>query len=179
MRSLSIILCAAMTAGFGWLAMELHAGYYPAPYLTVPVKQSYQATPLAHSLDERPIAVLVHKENPTADITLGELARIYRGEIIEWPDGMPITAINRPIQSEVRERFYRIVLRAEATRKFFQEGTPFPFETVRVDAETAIAKFVSRDKSAIAYCYSPCAGAGIKVLRIEGTAPGDDNYALK
>ena len=125
-----------------------------------------------------PIVVLVHPSNRTSDLTLGQLARIYRGEVTEWPDGRPITVINRPIQSEVRVRFYQIVLGAKATQPFYQPDSPFPFETRRVESESVVAKFIARDPSAIAYCFQSCANGPVKVLRIEGQRPGEDDYAL-
>jgi ABC-type phosphate transport system substrate-binding protein len=127
---------------------------------------------------EEPIVVLVHPSNRTSDLTLGQLARIYRGEVTEWPDGRPITVINRPIQSEVRARFYQIVLGVKPTHPFYQPDSPFPFETRRVEPEPVVAKFIARDPSAIAYCYRSCADGPVKILRIEGQRPGEDDYAL-
>jgi phosphate transport system substrate-binding protein len=127
---------------------------------------------------EEPIVVLVHPSNRTNDLTLGQLARIYRGEVVEWPDGRPITVINRPIQSEVRIRFYHIVLEAKSTQSFYQPDSPFPFETRRVESESVIAKFIARDPGAIAYCYRSCAEGPVKILSIDGQRPGEEDYAL-
>ncbi len=140
-----------------------------------------RAKPIKHygkEQGEEPIVVLVHPSNRTSDLTLGQLARIYRGEVTEWPDGRPITVINRPIQSEVRARFYQIVLGAKPTQPFYQPDSPFPFETRRVESESVVAKFIARDPSAIAYCVQSCANGPVKVLRIEGQRPGEDDYAL-
>lgn len=127
---------------------------------------------------EEPIVVLVHPSNQTSDLTLGQLARIYRGEVVEWPDGRPITVINRPIESDVRARFYQIVLGVKPTQPFYQPDSPFPFETRRVESESVVAKFIARDPSAIAYCLQSCAAGPVKALRIEGQRPGEDAYAL-
>lgn len=124
------------------------------------------------------IVVLVHPGNRTSELTLEQLARIYRGEVTEWPDGRPITVLNRPIQSEIRSRFYQIVLGVKPTQPFYQPDSPFPFETRRVESESVVAKFIARDPSAIAYCYRSCAEGPVKILRINGQRPGEDDYAL-
>jgi PBP superfamily domain len=125
-----------------------------------------------------PIVVLVHPRNPVKDVTLGQLARIYRGEVTEWPDGSPITVINRPLNSEVRIRFYRQVLGSRQTQQFYQPDSPFPFETRRVDEESVVATFVARDRSAIAYCYRSGAHGHVKILTIGGRSPEEQDYAL-
>jgi PBP superfamily domain len=125
-----------------------------------------------------PIVVLVHPRNPVKDLTQGQLARIYRGEVTEWPDGTPITVINRPIDSEVRIRFYRQVLGSRQTQPFYQPDSPFPFETRRVDQESVVATFVARDRSAIAYCYRSGAHDHVKILTIGGRSPEEQDYVL-
>jgi PBP superfamily domain len=128
---------------------------------------------------EKPIVVVVNIANSVDDLTVRQLARIYSGEVTEWPNGESITAINRPIESEIRVRFYRQVLKAKPTQKFFQTGTPIPFETQRVDSEAAITRFVGRDRGAIAYCYAPCTAPSVKVISIGGRLPDQDGYALQ
>jgi ABC-type phosphate transport system substrate-binding protein len=113
------------------------------------------------------IVVLVNKGNPVKSLSLRELARIYRGEMTEWPNGEGITAINRPIDSEIRRKFYDVVLDAGPAQKFFKTGSPIPFETIRVDSEGSVAKFVVRDRGAIGYCFAPCADSSVKAIPLE------------
>jgi len=70
------------------------------------------------------------------------------------------------------------VLGVKPTQPFYQPDSPFPFETRRVESESVVAKFVARDLSAIAYCYQSHVGGLVKVLRINGQRPGEDDYAL-
>lgn len=177
MTRVSYIICGAIVAGCSGLAVDLAASTYHWGTSFVYVKNSQRAVPLM-SEQEGAIVVVVNKDNPIEALTLSQLARIYSGEVTEWPDGKPITAINRPIDSEVRRRFYHIVLHAKPTQKFFQTGSPIPFETIRVDSEASIARFVSQDTGAIGYCYARCANASVRVLRIGGRSPEDDDYAL-
>lgn len=174
----SSILCAALVAGLSWLAADLAASTYHWNTSVVLVKKQAAAASLAFSA-EGTIVLLVNRRSQVDELTVRQLARIYSGEVTEWPNGDAITAINRPIESDIRRGFYRLVLNANPTQKFFQTGSPIPFETMRVDSDGAIARFVSRDKGAIGYCYAPCGNASVKVLRIEGRSPEDQDYALK
>ena len=178
MSRTTIILCLVVASGL----VELVAGFAAPTYQWEPqmafVRQDRPPVPLAFS-EEAPVVVLVNQANPVDDLSLRQLARIYAGEVTEWPNGESIVPINRPIHSEIRRRFYQIVLHAPPTTRFFQTGSPIPFETVRVDSETAIPRFVARDRGAIAYCFQPCGVDAVKVLKIDGRMPQENGYALK
>jgi ABC-type phosphate transport system substrate-binding protein len=178
MRLAAYILCLLLIAGLSCVAADLSASTYHWNMSSAPVKKGAEVFPLDFPLEE-PIVVVVNKSNPVDSLTLRQLARIYSGEVTEWPNGEPITVLNRPIFSDVRQRFYRFVLNAPPTQKFFQTGSPIPFETLRVDTEGSIARFAARDKSVIGYCYVSCANTSVKVLQIEGRSPGNEGYALK
>jgi phosphate transport system substrate-binding protein len=128
---------------------------------------------------DEPVVVIVNRSNPVISLTLSELARIYKGEVTEWPNGDSITVINRPIESDLRRMFYHLVLHVRPTQKYFQTGSPIPFETVRVDSEQSIARFVSRLPSAIAYCYRSAVDDSVKIVKISGLSPEAQEYQLK
>jgi PBP superfamily domain len=132
----------------------------------VPTEQRASQAPRV-STAKRSILILLNKGNSLQKLSLRQLARIYRGEVTEWPNGEAITAINRPIDSEIRRKFYDVVLDADPTQKFFQTGSPIPFETIRVDSEGSVAKFVGRERGAIGYCYAPCADSYVKAIPLE------------
>jgi ABC-type phosphate transport system substrate-binding protein len=178
MRLVAYILCLILFAGLSCVATDLAASTFHWNISSEPVKMGAAVFPLSFALEE-PIVVVVNKSNPVDSMTIQQLARIYSGEVTEWPSGEGITALNRPIWSEIRLRFYQLVLKAKPTQKFFQTGSPIPFETLRVDSEGSIARFATRDKSVIGYCYVACANESVKVLRIEGKLPGEDGYALQ
>jgi phosphate transport system substrate-binding protein len=125
-----------------------------------------------------PIVLIVNKNNPVESLTIRDLARFYSGEVTEWPSGESIVAINRPIESDIRRRFYRIVLNAPPTQKFFQPGSPIPFETIRVDSDLAIVRFVARLANSIAYCSLSVVDSSVKVIKIDGKPPQAEDYRL-
>jgi ABC-type phosphate transport system substrate-binding protein len=173
-------LSAGMKISLGCLVAGLAAGsgaylYYSQGQSITPKvlvqeempteQQASQAPPVSKA--KRSILILLNKENSLQKLTLRQLARIYRGEMTEWPNGEAITAINRPIDSEIRRKFYDVVLDAGPAQKFFQTGSAIPFETIRVDSEGSVAKFVGREMGAIGYCFAPCADSSVKAIPLE------------
>ncbi|MDZ4855463.1 MAG: substrate-binding domain-containing protein [Nitrospirota bacterium] len=159
-------LVVGLAAGSG-AYLYYHQGQPVAPKVLVQEKipAEKQASPAPRvSAAKRSILILVNRDNPLQKLTLRQLARIYRGEVTEWPNGEAIMAINRPIASEVRRQFYDMVLNANPVQKFFQTGSPIPFETRRVDSEESVARFVAKDRGAIGYCFAPCADSSVKAI---------------
>ena len=179
MTRATLIFCVVVASGLAGLAAGFAAPTYRWEPQMVSVRQDRQPVPLVVSGEAAVVVVVVNKANPVDALSLRQLARIYAGEVTEWPSGESIVAINRPIHSEIRSRFYEIVLTAPPTKKFFQIGSPIPFETVRVDSERAVPRFVAGETGAIAYCYQPCGGDSVKVLKIDGRLPQEDGYAFK
>jgi ABC-type phosphate transport system substrate-binding protein len=128
---------------------------------------------------DEPIVVVVNKKNPINSLNLRDLARLYNGEVTEWPSGESAVIINRSFESEIRAQYYRLVLNAKPTQKYFQTGSPIPFETMRVESDGAVARFVARIPWAVAYCYLSSADASVKILKIEGRSPTDPEYPLR
>lgn len=121
MTGTAYILCAAIVAGLSWLATDLVASTYHWNISSVPMEKGALATSLGVSLNE-PIVIVVHPSNPVDNLSIRQLARIYSGEVTEWTSGELITAINRPIESDVRRRFYHFVLNTTPTQKFSRLG---------------------------------------------------------
>jgi ABC-type phosphate transport system substrate-binding protein len=162
-------LVASLAAGSG-AYLYYYQGQPIAPKVLVqeelPKEQQVSKAPSV-STAKRSVLILLNKGNSLQKLSLRQLARIYRGEMTEWPNGEAIMAINRPIDSEVRREFYDVVLNADPAQKFFQTGSPIPFETIRVDSEGSVAKFVGRDRGAIGYCYAPCADSSVKAIPLD------------
>jgi len=126
-----------------------------------------------------PTAIVVNKSNPIEELTWGKLSRIYKGRMEKWPNGKVIVPINQGIRSPNRKTFYNLVLGARPTKKFLKPGTPIPFKITRMRSERSILKFVSRVPNAIGYLPLSKVDGTVKVLRMEGIAPGEEEYKLK
>jgi ABC-type phosphate transport system substrate-binding protein len=125
------------------------------------------------------IAVIVNKENPMGTVHIGDLARMYRGERGEWPDDQKIVATNHDVESDLRRRFYKSVLGVPPTEKFRVPGLPIPFHTMTFKSPRVILKFVATTPQAIGYVPVESVDASVKVLRIDGLLPDDENYSIK
>lgn len=134
--------------------------------------------PMEKQAQRPPLVIVINKANPVKDLSLKQLSRIYSGEVTSWPNGVHITAINRPIDSDARDRFFQSVFKKKQA-PFFQPGSPVPFETMRADSDEAAVLFVSRQKGAITYCYISCADGSVKVITVGGHSPDEKSYALR
>jgi phosphate transport system substrate-binding protein len=60
------------------------------------------------------VAVIVHKDNAVAGLTIAELKDIFTGKTANWADGKPLVAFNRNADSGTREVFQEHVLGKDA-----------------------------------------------------------------
>ena len=120
------------------------------------------------------VAVIVHKENPLADITVAELKDLYTGQVTSWKDGRPVVLFNRNTDSGTRQVFQELVLGSE--------GKFTPRAAIKHDA--LLVRSVSRIPSSLAYTSVAEADESVvKVLSINGIKPSatslrDKSYPL-
>lgn len=129
--------------------------------------------------DPLPIAVIVHKDNALDNISKNDLARIYRGVVENWSGGKKILVVNRPFDSKIRARFYKIVLDSKPTRKFIRPGSPIPIKMRVTKSPLATTKYISRVPPAIGFVYTNQLTDEVKVLKIDGVLPGENGYGLQ
>lgn len=123
------------------------------------------------------IAIVVNKENPVADLTVDELAKMFTGEITNWSevggeDG-EIVLIGREAGSGTRDGFESIVGVDDAC-KYAQELT----------ATGAVISAVAANKLAIGYASLSAVGDTVKMVTVEGVACSeetvkDGSYAIQ
>jgi phosphate transport system substrate-binding protein len=113
------------------------------------------------------ICLVVPVANPVQNVTLGELQRIWRGEMLDWAalggrDGR-ILPVLPPLSSDLARAFARRVMAGEAMR------SPALVEA----SDSAVAARVAATRGAIGVVpLALAAGAGLKTLRVavlEGT----------
>lgn len=134
---------------------------------------------ISFDIRAEPITVIVNKSNEIDNIDSSDLSRIYKGQNERWPDGSKIVIINRPIDTEIRRIFYKTVLNAKPTKKFFRFGSPIPFSTTRMKSDLATRIYVSRVPNAIGYIHYSEVDNTIKVLKINDALPTDKDYKIK
>ena len=120
------------------------------------------------------VAVIVHRENPQADITVAELKALYTGKATQWKDGHPIVLYNRNTDSGTRQVFQELVLGPNGV---FTNSAKIKHDAILVDT-------VSKVRSSLAYTsVAEADEAVVKVLSINGIRPSaktlrDKTYPL-
>lgn len=131
------------------------------------------------------IAVIVHPGVPIDNLPMAELRRYLTGDREFWGTNGPRVSIliRAPIARErdvvVREicQMTEAQFRQHWIGKVFRNESPSGPRIV-YSAESAIDQ-VSRTPGAIAFVTTPVASKAVKVLRVDGRAPGQTGYPLR
>lgn len=112
------------------------------------------------------IAIIVNPDNPLADISLADIAKIYKGEITNWKeiggsDG-EIVVIGREAGSGTRDGFESITDTEDAC-KYRQELT----------STGDVITTVSNNPNAIGYASLAAVNDSIKVLSVDSIIPSE------
>ena len=134
---------------------------------------------------QRALAVIVHRSNPTENLSLAELREYFLAERTNWPTKQKVRAVmiapGRPEREALlhvaldmrREQDYQAhFLRA----KFTEQALEQPRELA---APADVLRFVSNVTGALAYLPASEVDPSVKVVRVDGLAPGDPGYKLR
>lgn len=128
------------------------------------------------------IAVIVNKNNSVEKLSLVELDRIFRKEIKQWPDGTKIFPINREYGTQIRSTF-SIIVHKESPEKMKRFWLEQQFKGIRPPitqaSSVAVKRMVANVPGAIGYIYLQEVDNTVKVLEIDGSKPGEQEYKLK
>ncbi len=132
------------------------------------------------------IAVVVHPDVPVDNLSFADLRRIVLGDREFWPAGTRVTLLVRaPIARERDVMVKNVCQMTEAQFRQHWIGKVFRAETAmgpRIVYSTEMAlDQVSRVPGAMAFVDASAVGqnAKVKVLKIDGKAPGQAGYPLK
>lgn len=113
------------------------------------------------------IAVIVHPDNPVADLTLEQIAAIYTGRITNWSElGGPdseIVRIGREANSGTRDGFETITGTADECQYRQELGS-------NGDVITTVAN----NPGAIGYASLATVKDSVKILSVQGVEPSED-----
>ena len=130
------------------------------------------------------IAIVVHPDVPVSNLSLADLRRILLGDREFWTTGVRVTLLIRaPIARERDAAVKDVCQMTEAQFRQHWIGKVFRAESpsgpkIVYSTEAALEQ-VSRTPGAIAFVPASAVGRGVKVLRIDGKAPGQSGYAVK
>lgn len=110
------------------------------------------------------IAVIIHPENPVADLTLAEIAALYKGEITNWSAlggaDAPVVLIGREAASGTRDGFESIT-DTEDLCQYNQELT----------STGDVVQTVASNPNAIGYASVASVKDSVKKVAVEGVIP--------
>lgn len=110
------------------------------------------------------IAVILNNENTVSDLTIEQIAGIYKGEITNWKElggaDAPIVLIGREAASGTRDGFESIT-GTEDLCKYSQELT----------STGDVVQTVSSNPNAIGYASLASVGDTVKAIKVEGVTP--------
>ena len=113
------------------------------------------------------IAMIVNKENPVKDLTIEQIAALYKGEITNWSEvggaDAPVVLIGREAASGTRDGFESITDTEDAC-KYNQELT----------STGDVVQTVSSNPNAIGYASLASVKDTVKLVSVEGVTPSTE-----
>ena len=110
------------------------------------------------------IGIIVNPDNPTEDLTIEQIGKIYSGEITNWKEvggsDAPIVCIGREAASGTRDGFEEVTGTKDKC-KYSQELT----------STGDVVQTVSGNPNAIGYASVASVGDTVKMVSVEGVSP--------
>jgi ABC-type phosphate transport system substrate-binding protein len=130
------------------------------------------------------IAVIAHPDVPVDNLTVADLRRILLGDREFWASSVRVTLFIRAPISRERDAIVKDVCQmTEAQFRQHWIGKVFRADAAsgpKIVYSTQMAvDQVSRTPGAIAFVEASAAGKGVKILKVEGKAPGQAGYRLR
>lgn len=142
------------------------------------------APPLVALESQGDIAVIVHAGVPVDDLSLADLRRILTGDREFWTAGQRVTIFVRAPVARERDVVVRDVCQMTEAQfrqhwigKVFRAETPSGPKIVYSNESTI--EQVSRTPGGIGFVQGPVTAKGVKVIKIDGRAPGQPGYRLR
>jgi hypothetical protein len=148
-------------------------------------RQSFaQNAPRRDAPFQNHLAIIVNRSNPIDNIPYIELQKVFLGERDRWTNGRRVTTVMRERGSPERE-FVLNALYGMAERDFERHWLQVQF-TGEVQSPPKILssaegmkRFVFNVSGAIGYLRADELDDSVKVIRVDGRAPGEASYRLR
>jgi hypothetical protein len=146
---------------------------------------SLAASPLSYAADDSAdLAVVVNKAMVPESVDVGELRQMILGERLKWKSGENVVAVQTPPSSPERELVMKTVYRMAdpALRRYYMLAAFNGKELTMprdVTSAAALKKFVATTPGAIGCILASEVDVSVKVLKVDGAAPGEPGYKLR
>ena len=138
----------------------------------------------AQTARDSDVAVVVNADTPVTDLSLSEVRKVFLGERQYWNSKLPVVLLIRAPVARERDVVLRVIYQmTEAQFKQYWVAKIFRAEVTAppkiVYSNDLQYELVSAIPGAIAFVDSRSVRPGVKVVRVDGTLPGDKSYPLR
>lgn len=129
------------------------------------------------------LALVSHKANTVAAMTVPELAKVCKGQTARWPDGKPVTCVIRnPASADMRvalEKVYGMSKEELAnTISAANHGRMNHPAVIVVDSDDELVKKVESIPGSVGLVDVYAITGGVTVLKVGGKLPLEPGYPL-
>jgi|ERR1700761_5074008 ABC-type phosphate transport system substrate-binding protein len=127
-------------------------------------------------------AVVVNPGNPVRQMTLADLAKIFKAKTTAWPGGKNITIVMREPDTAAAKSIIEKVLGGtfeDAKAVLTEPGRKTTVPVVFAASDDEVLKVVEGNAGAIGVIDVYNITGGVKVVKIDDKQPFDPGYALK
>jgi len=117
----------------------------------------------ARAADSTALLVVVHPSNPVGKLSDYEIARIFRGETLQWPDGRRVQVIDYTEDRPERRAFYHSVYHS-GPRRQRPRGSPYVFHPLEQSQPDMVRRLVGLMPNAVAYLPAEVDTSGLKIV---------------
>jgi len=146
---------------------------------------AWLATGLVHAQGKSSdLAIVVNPACSLSDISIPELAKIFKSQRSKNPDGNKFVLISRETGSPERETILASIYQMTDPQyeKYFLAATfagTIQSAPKVIVTGVSVCQFVASEPGAIGYLRASEADGTVKVLKVEGKAPGNPGYPIK
>jgi hypothetical protein len=130
------------------------------------------------------LAIVVNPDCSLDNVSSEELTKIFKAEKNKTPDGVKFVITGRSAGSTEQNASLKGIYQLSDAEynKFFLQATfagTIPAAPKQLPSGSAVCQFVAAEKGGIGYLCATEADATVKVIKVDGKAPGDPGYPIK
>ena len=130
------------------------------------------------------LAVVVNKSTSLETISVSDLRLMIIGEKTKWPDGKAVVPVETMPDSPDKVLQLKVVMKmTEAGLKRYYMQAAFTGKEISppkdLASATALKQFVARTPGAVGCILASSVDDTVKVLKVDGAAPGEPSYKLQ
>jgi ABC-type phosphate transport system substrate-binding protein len=145
---------------------------------------SLAASTAPHAFGEEALAVIINRNNAVESMSLDELRKYCLQERKHWEDNKRVTIVLRDPGQAEREAVLQLIYRmseSDFNRYFLQAEFTGEVQTVpkHLSSAVGVRRFIFNVPGAIGFVRASDVDGTVKVLHVNGHAPGDPQYPLR